>query len=309
MRAFFAGEWWWLALLNTFALWLFMPLLPFIPVILLLRGKWTAALSIVLALIGVWKFAPLKNQFPINEAHDFRIMTFNVWVHNQQFDKTVDWVLAQDADVIVIQELIDDNLDELPRLLKAYPYGILIPGNVKMLSRYPYIEGSSINIDEPTENYDGRWAIRAVLEIDGRSLTVYGAHLGLPQGDEAHFGLETEQWPLSFILHYDETHRNKQIGNLAARIAQETNPVILAGDFNTSHTSTILDEFRAIGLVDSFSKVGSDWGMTWPYLDIARPVIRIDYVWASPNIRPLRLQRGSYMGSDHLSLIADFDLP
>jgi vancomycin resistance protein VanJ len=306
LRAIFGGAWWWLAFLNTFALWLFMPLLLLIPLALLLRGRRTAALSLFLALIGFWKFAPLANASPSNALHDLRVLTFNVWVNNGQIDKSVDWILAQNADIVILQEFIDDHNTELPRLLEIYPFHISVEGNVKMLARYPYVESEIVRIEQANDEHDGRLALRAVLDIDGQMLTVYGVHLSVPRQENFHFGLETEQWPLSFILRYNETRRNRQIRNLATRIAQEPYPVVLAGDFNTSHSSTILDELRAVGLVDSFDEVGGDWGMTWPYLGNLRPILRIDYIWASASLRPLRLQRGAYLGSDHLPLVADF---
>lgn len=306
MRGIFSGGWWWLGLLNTFALWLFMPLLILIPLALLLQGKRTAAMGLFLALIGFWKFAPLANAFPSNAPHDLRVLTFNVWKNNEQIDKTVDWILEQNADVVILQEFISTHESELPRLLETYPFHISVEGNVKILSRYPYIESEILRIEQATDEHDGRLALRAVLDIDGQMITVYGVHLNLPRQENFHFGLETEQWPLSFILRYNETRRNRQIRNLRTRIAQEPYPVVLAGDFNTSHSSTILNELRAIGLVDSFDAIGGDWGMTWPYFKNLRPVLRIDHIWVSNSLRPLRLQGGIYMGSDHLPLVADF---
>ena len=309
IRAIFGAAWWWLGLLNTFALWLFMPLLLLIPFALLLKGKRSAALGLFLALIGFWKLAPLAERFPSDAAHDIRVLTFNVWKDNEMISDTVDWILKQDADVLILEEFIEAHDSELPRLLKVYPFHIYVAGNVKLLSRYPFLDSEILRIEESNWEHDGRLALRAVLDVDGQAISVYGVHLNLPRKDDFHFGLETEIWPFSFFLRYDETRRNEQIRNLAALIAQDPNPIILAGDFNTSHTSTILEEFRAAGLLDSFTQVGDNWGMTWPYTSDMRPMIRIDYVWASPKLYPLRLERGSFQGSDHLPLIADFALP
>lgn len=308
LRMLFGGAWWWLAFLNTFALWLFMPLLVMIPLALLLRGKYSAALSLLLAIAGLWKFAPVAHTPQSNAPHDLRVMSFNVWKDNEHIGEAVDWILAQDADILILQEFIDEHNRELPRLLAAYPFHITVEGNVKMLSRYPYIESELIVIEEPTDEHDGRIALRARLEIQGQKLVVYGVHLTLPRQEDFHFGLETEIWPLSFILRYDETRRNHQIRNLAQMISAESDPVILAGDFNASHTSTILDELRATGLVESFDTAGGDWGMTWRIRPETPPVLRIDYIWTSPELRALCMWRGASNGSDHLPVLADFAL-
>lgn len=307
LRAIFDGEWWWLGLLNTFALWLFMPLLMLIPLALLLRGKRTAALSLCLALLGFWKFAPMADRPPSSAPQDFRVLAFNVWKDNSRIDKTVDWILAQNADILILEEFVEENLPALPRVEALYPFYVYTENQVKLFSRYPIEESEIFWVETPGEGYDGRRAVRAVINIKGRLLSVYGAHFNTPRSEDFHFGIETEIWPLSFFLRYDETHRNRQIRNLAAYIAHDPNPVILAGDFNTSHTSTIVEEFSSIGLADSFTEVGGDWGMTWPYLsNKIPPLIRIDYIWSSRNIEALRFQRGGFQGSDHSPVIADF---
>lgn len=163
-----------------------------------------------------------------------------------------------------------------------------------------------MTIDPADENWHGRSAVRTVVDVDGRAITVYGVHLSLPRREQPHFNIRTSINTLDFILRYDETHRNRQIHNLLGYIQAETNPVILAGDFNTSHTSPIINNFSEIGLRDAFLTVGADWGMTYPYLPPKYPMIRIDYIWYSSQLRPLRMQVGEFIGSDHLPLVVDF---
>ena len=243
-----------------------------------------------------------------NEAHDLRVLTFNTWVENQQIEESVDWILAQSADVVILQELVEGNLSQLSRLQTAFPHNAHIEGSVQIFSRYPFLEAELVTIDPADENWHGRSAVRTVVDVDGRAITVYGVHLSLPRREQPHFNIRTSINTLDFILRYDETHRNRQIHNLLGYIQAETNPVILAGDFNTSHTSPIINNFSEIGLRDAFLTVGADWGMTYPYLPPKYPMIRIDYIWYSSQLRPLRMQVGAFIGSDHLPLIVDFSL-
>lgn len=310
LRLLVGSGWWWLGVLHTFALWLFLPLLLTTPLAWLLRGRKTRIISVILLMVGLIRFAPLPLGLVTSsdEPHDLRVLTFNMWVENQQIEHSVDWILAQSADVVILQEMVEDNLSQLPRLQSAYTHNAYIEGSVQIFSRYPFLETSLVTIDPADENWDGRAAVRAVVDVDGQAISIYGVHLSLPRREQARFNIITSNNTLNFVLRYDETRRNKQIRNLAEHIDGETNPVILAGDFNTSHSSPIINAFSAIGLHDAFRTVGIDWGMTYPYIPPKYPMIRIDYVWYSSQLRPLRMQIGEFIGSDHLPLIVDFSL-
>lgn len=310
LRLLFGSAWWWLGLLHTFALWLFVPLLATTPLAFILGGRKTRLISMLLLVVGLLRFAPLPLGLltASDEVQDLRVLTFNVWVANPQIVQTVDWILAQSADVVILQELVERNLSQLPRLQSAYPYSVHIDGSVRLFSRYPFLEEGLITIEPATDTRDGRSAVRTVVDVNGQEITIYGVHLSLPRREQTRFHIHTHIDTLNFILRYDETHRNTQIRTLAEYIEAETNPVILAGDFNTSHSSPILGNLAAVGLSDTFRSVGTQWGMTWPYLPPKYPMIRIDYVWASAQLRPLRVHVGDFVGSDHLSLVVDFSL-
>lgn len=308
LRALLGSRWWWLGLLNTFALWLLLPLLMLLPLVIALRGKRTLVVSLLFSLIGFLLFFPMPFAHHSDEAQDLRILTFNTWVLNPNIAASVDWILAQDADVIILQEFVYGHESELSRLLEHYPHQSNVDGNVRLFSRHPFIETSTVWLEDPTQYRDGRLAVRAVINVSGRDVTMYGVHLSIPFGSEPRLPIRTGIGLFDFVLAYDESHRNIQIRSLAERVRAETNPVIVAGDFNTSHTSPILSNLRAVGLQDSFQQVGTDWGMTWYFKGFEFPVLRIDYVWSTPELIPLRLERGNYIGSDHLPLVVDFAL-
>jgi len=306
---FIAGSrWWWLGLLHTFALWLFLPLILLIMLAMVLRGKRRAGLSFLLLLVGLLQFAPLPVGYlsASDEPHDLRVLTFNTWAINPQFEDSLDWVLAQDADVLILQEMVGSHLDHIPEILALYPHQAYVEGNVQVFSRYPFVESEVIWIEDAAALREGRLAVRTVIDFNGQPITVYGVHLTLPVREDPHFNLRTGIDTLDFILHYDETRRNAQILNLVERIQTESNPVIVAGDFNTSHTSPILNHFTDIGMTDAFRVVGADWGMTWSHNPPELPLIRIDYVWSSDELTPLRIRRGDFIGSDHLPVVVDF---
>lgn len=308
LRFLFGARWWWLGVLHTFAFWLFVPLLIIILLALILRGKRTVAISFLLLMVGIIRFAPLQaGVITTSDApHDLRVLTFNVWNINPQIEESIDWVLTQDADVIILQEVVGGHLNQIPRLLAVYPHQEFVEGSIQIFSRYPFLEDDVIGIEAASATWDGRLAVRTVIDVDGQAVTVYGVHLSLPKRENPHFGITTGIDSLDFILHYDESHRNRQIINLAEMAEAETNPVIIAGDFNTSHSSPILNNLTEIGMRDAFSIVGTGWGMSWSHNPPDLPLIRIDYIWSSKTLRPLRIERSDFIGSDHLALVADF---
>lgn len=106
------------------------------------------------------------------------------------------------------------------------------------------------------------------------------------------------QWLSSCRRAYRQ--RAEEAVHLRRIVEAETEPVIVSGDFNsTPHHWTY--RHLARGFTDAFAVGGSGWGGTWPSVV---PLLRIDYVLASPewtvtsaSVMPLTL-------SDHRPLVA-----
>jgi len=309
LRTLFGGWWWWLALLNTFALFLFVPLLLSLPLALLLGAQRPAVVSLLLLLFGGFNFMPLKFiQTTKAVEASLRVVTFNVLLNNPQLKAVAEWLLTLDADVIVLQEIVAEGQEpRLSPLRMAYPHVAYVPGNVRIYSRYAFIESQLVTIEAATHTHAKREAVRAVLDIDGKPVVIYGVHLSLPIGEKRRLPLLKADMRFAVLSRYDETRRNTQINNLLHMVEREPLPVIVAGDFNMSDSSTIYHSFSRAGLVDSFAAAGRGWGMTWAnFLPFA--FLRIDYIWHTPDINTRAARTGPAQGSDHLPLIADLSL-
>ncbi|MEL6307722.1 MAG: endonuclease/exonuclease/phosphatase family protein [Chloroflexota bacterium] len=297
----------WLGLLHTFALWLFVPLLLILPGMALCQAKRTVVIACVLLVVGFYLLAPKPSLHQSDAPHDVRLLTYNLRDRNPTINESIDWVLEQDADVIILQELMGTHQRELPRLAAQYPYEASIPNNIYLFSRFPLIESELVVLEERTEN-SGRVALRTVLEIEGTPVAIYGVHLTSPIA-QRHVGRTvTGRRSLDSLLNYNEARRNGQIETLVQLATDEDMPVILAGDFNLSHTSLAINTLHDAGLQDSYRLVGRDWGMTWSYPSLRLPILRIDYVWSSAPITPLRMYRGDFSGSDHLPVVVDLQI-
>lgn len=83
-----------------------------------------------------------------------------------------------------------------------------------------------------------------------------------------------------------------------------TRPVIAAGDFNAPATDPLHDLLRT-DFIDSFATVGTGWANTWHR---RIPLHRIDYIYTTPLLRPVRSHTVIVPASDHRMLVSDFIL-
>lgn len=81
-------------------------------------------------------------------------------------------------------------------------------------------------------------------------------------------------------------------------------PVIAAGDFNAPASDPLHDLLR-VNFIDSFGEVGSGWANTWHR---RIPFQRIDYIYTSPQLTPVRSRNVDVPASDHLMVVSDFIL-
>jgi endonuclease/exonuclease/phosphatase (EEP) superfamily protein YafD len=184
-----------------------------------------------------------------------------------------------------------------------YPYQILRPANgaggLGLLSRSPL---------EPADAADGAGGLRAVLEIEGRKITVINVHVhfsGISRIRSQRFG------SLSYFRMYDRMGRLSQINALRRAIRNITGGLILMGDFNTGDREPGY-AVLASELHDAFGETGLGFGFTFPNgkrmgpITIPVPLVRIDYVWTREPVVPgsahVNCDDG---GSDHCIVVAD----
>ncbi|MCY3716469.1 MAG: endonuclease/exonuclease/phosphatase family protein [Chloroflexi bacterium] len=329
-----------LDLANTFAPYLFMPLVITFPLpILVMRATaeqpgevarkrlssprkaapatgsrhaphWSGLLQLALIVIGLYWFAlpALYKTVAPPQGETFRVITFNVQGSNRDLGQAMDWLLGQAADIILLQETAEGYDSRLAPLYAAYAHEDHVEaGHARVFSRYAIMQSEVIVLeDEP-----GRWALRLLLDQDGRELAVYALHLTLPLSPREKNTIE-EDIGLEALLRYDEARRNAQIRRLLTLLKAESVPTIVAGDFNMSDTSLIYAELAG-QLRDAWRGAGAGAGRTWPLAEaigwprIIRPLLRIDYIWHSDSLRPTNAAVGAPIGSDHLPLLAEFE--
>ncbi|MAS37178.1 MAG: hypothetical protein CL610_24470 [Anaerolineaceae bacterium] len=298
---------WWLAFLHNFTPYYFLPLLVLIPLLWLMRARRMAARLLPLLLIGLLLYAPRWLPQPAvraAEARTLRVVTFNVLILTDEYATITDWLRTADADVVLLQEVDGQESTQIfDALSDLYPHTVDLEGTtVIALSRYPVVEQALVDL--------GSWYVdRFVLAIDGAPVAVYNVHMHMPLLNEPRFPFTVNNGMVQLALQYDETHRNQLIRRLLDLLAAEPLPYIVAGDFNTGDNTPIYGEMAAL-LHDSYREAGIGLGNTWPASigddevpAMIPPMLRIDYVWHSADLRAVAAAVGPDLSSDHLPVI------
>ena len=271
--------------------------------------RWSVLLQICLIAIGLFSFAAPGMYRPVEPPADatFSVVTFNVQGSNLELERATDWLLETAPDLIVLQETAEGYDERLAPLYDVYAHEDHIEGSARIFSRYAILERDILIIeDEP-----GREALRLLLNLDGRELAVYALHFTLPLNPRADYDPDADIGPEA-LLRYNEARRNAQIRRFLQKAARERSPYIVAGDFNMSDASLIYDEVAAL-MGDAWRGAGNGAGRTWPVAEaiglprVVQPLLRIDYIWHSPALRPVSATVGEAIGSDHLPVTVEFE--
>lgn len=313
LRLVIEPRWWWLIILNTGTVFLFLPLVVIIGIGIALRSSITSGVAILLLLWGINQFVAIPLR-PIEPAQTpVRVLTYNIssLPRNQTIDRLHAWVLGQQADIIAFQEVQRWSTWSAvyQHLLDIYPYHIYVnnDNNVQLLSRYPIIEheASYLYCDNNYANLvtrKKRSLVYAEVLIDERPVSIYAVHL-----ESIHSAGENPlQKPVNILLNLDVSQRNCELEYVLARIANDPNPVILAGDLNLSHTDPSISRLRDAGLKDAFAEAGFGFGFTGKSI-ASVGLVRVDYIWHSDHFRTADVYVGDNGDSDHFAVVATLD--
>lgn len=315
---------WWLAFIDNFMTWYFLPVLVLLPLALLVRAKRGALLLLPLLVIGLLRYAPYfvpRAQAQL-DTPTLRVVTFNTWGGNASFaegpafEQMDEWLHTTDADVIVLQEVPlsqRQRADGILGLADAYPqqFSTDVEGwTGALLTRLSVIESASY---EPDPSFRRPRYQRVVVRVGEQSVAVYNVHIRFPIFPPR-VNLPFYIPYLPMLLGYDEYERNEEMRYLLRLVERERLPFVLAGDFNMSDQSLMYNAVAA-QLNDSFRAAGVGLGTSWPVstarqdlLSFIPPLLRIDYIWHSDDLRALDARLGPALSSDHLPLVAELTI-
>jgi vancomycin resistance protein VanJ len=317
LRLVVGDGWWWLAMLNSFVLWGFVPLLILLPFALLLKMPRVVLLTGALLMVAVVWYAPrfMPKNIAQAQGNTLRVVTFNMWGGNQELGDVESWLRETNADIVLLQETVPMYAENtIPALSDVYPYQFIQTVDERwvgngILSRYPLLESENfLGVGDALQQ-------RIVIEVNGQRVVVYNVHFYMPQTDTPHFTLPIDYPYLNIALLYDDTTRNQQIQETLDRVAGEQGVVVVGGDFNMSDSS-IFYHHVAAEMTDAFLQAGTGLGLSWPNArretelpSWMPPVMRIDYILYRGDATATNAYVGAQLGSDHLPVVVTLALP
>lgn len=272
----------------------FLPLIMGAAVITVLYAAFAEPLLAKLALVGFggagvvlagWLIAPEYLTLRAPEAAadtpgQLKVIQLNAWRGNRDVEGTVRWLLAQDADVIVLEEA--DVIGPLLKLRSTYHAGCDTCPVMIFSKTKPVV----IDIPAPQDRRQ-RPPIAGVTLHDARGdFTVIATHYA---------------WPVYGEL---QQSQGRGLARLLADFPSER--LILAGDFNSTPWSFSRRREDAMFGLERRTR-----GLfTWPARDLPRrghgapfPLLPIDHVYAGAGWRTVQVERGPRLGSDHYPVI------
>jgi endonuclease/exonuclease/phosphatase (EEP) superfamily protein YafD len=225
----------------------------------------------------------------------FRVMTMNLWKHNNDLSRAVNAVRIVNPDMVLIQEANKERFNVmLAELKKDYPY--YAPSKPEysdyyeraFFSKYPFKEEWDIKVKRA---YDLQHVVfHAYFSKEVEFLHVVGVHFLSPRTQE-----RTE-------------FRNEQIVHLSDWLRTQrdkSRPMMLVGDMNSVTWHPLIESLMAYN--DMFHTQASltETPLTWPsyfpqWLRIPIDQMMLKRGWCSGD-----LQRAPDTGSDHAALYVD----
>ena len=254
------------------------------------RWRWAifcGAVTAINTLLVLALFWPDNHPTPAS-GQRLRLVAVNVHTANPRTDLVLDFLQKIDADVVLLMEVNTHWIQALSPLSNRYPEIIAEPRDdnfgIALLNRIPSTNSAVIDLG-PVEVP----SIITTLLINGSAVTLLGTH-PLPPGSAEY-----------------ARSRNDQLREIAAKVRESNMPTIVLGDLNTTPWSPYFKELlRSSGLRNTSQ--GRGLHGSWP---AALPVGRIplDHCLVSPNIRVDDKQLGPQVGSDHLPMVIDLQIP
>ena len=265
------------------------------------------------------------------EARTLKVLTWNVrqfnryaWIEEPDVrDSILAYLKAQDADVICLQEcfLEDRRMPWMSAERLKAATGMrhweeefkLGRGQDKLfglavLSRHPLVNKTAIRFDNDKNNS----AMHVDVLVEGDTIRVYNMHLssiGFEKEDYAdarNVQDEAARQRLYGRLARAWQKRGTQAAEVAESVAASPHPVIAVGDFNDTPVSYAAHRFSG-ELRDAY-RSESMWDA--PVLGATYigelPLLRIDQMWASPELEVVDYTTGKVELSDHRPVHATF---
>lgn len=310
LHGWFGDTLWWLALLNAFVPFLFLPLVILVPICLAYRDwrYWRGVLVPFVIFLFLYGELFLPNT-PVRVGDPMTVMTFNVWGGSQSSETARVIVENGVPDIVALQEITPPMTNVLlEEIGDMYPYRLLeAEGTYRgmaVLSRFPLSQIDTSHLAHPW------WEVQAMrVEAAAGPFTLYNVH---PHATNILVYIEEGKDAAAEVRNSMAT-RQQLIEALVADFSQRADPIVVVGDFNSTDQSDVYALMRQ-HLADAHRASGWGLGHTFPaYSGSFRGIpilplqMRLDMVFLSRDFRAARTWVSrTYGESDHRPFMAEF---
>lgn len=297
----------------------------------LFSAKWAGVVvhGVLIVLVGI-RFAPHAAPAATGAGSWITLVTFNAnYDYALQQEQPLQALLEQSKpDIVALQEpskwvmrqlfqvFLPQPIDSASRALRATydPETGRYEGAVHpVVSRLVLQEYELIVPDDDATRRSNRrtepLAVRVGFSWQGRNVALYNIHLHSfgekPWQNDLASWVRPSTWK-AFWQQYrtDYRLRAKQAAQLRRLLASEERPFVLCGDFNSTPHEWVYGHLQR-GLHDAQQVAGPTWGGTY---HARLPLLRIDYVLASPEWYIRTIHTSVVDFSDHRALVAQLSL-
>jgi endonuclease/exonuclease/phosphatase family metal-dependent hydrolase len=241
-------------------------------------------------------------------VHDFK----NIDNHKTTYNEIVEFLLAEDADIICLQEYAPRSTESgkhkiLQQLYQKYKYSYGHYGGQKIFSKYPFESRQNFN-------FAGTHLVFADININGKIVRTYSCHLQStnfnPDGTQQRLtsknaNYKNELKRVVVNLRNAFIKRSKQVELIADEISKSAYPTIVCGDFNDTPMSYSYQKMKG-KMNDTFIEAGSGISNTYKKLF---SFLRIDYIFTDKQISTLEYTVAKKIKySDHYPVIVKFKI-
>ncbi len=293
-------------------------------------GRWITAAIGVAVLVAAWK--PISTAIPLHfqsepthKERTFKLLTYNILHGWDQEDpemkagnRSFQYVLDADADLVGLQELVDINdTGEVPRLegtlrdslLRKYPYRagttacdlkVLSKYPVKLIKEYPTFSHYEVKMPWGKLNWINTHLSSFNLTDEERKVmkevvSVKDTEAGLKEMK----GSIREKLKDGFSR---RAERAAAIRELADRIS---GPLVVSGDFNDVPESYAYRTIRGNDLGDAYAETSFGPLITYNRHGFLFHLDQILY--RDKFMKALKVEKGSLKSSDHYPLLSEFE--
>jgi endonuclease/exonuclease/phosphatase (EEP) superfamily protein YafD len=294
-----------LAVIEQFALQLGM--VAALAALLALTMRRWARVVLLVALTATlsWPaFHPRNAEAVVADPARLKIVSANLWHSASGHERTIEALLASDADIIGLVEATTAWRPDLEPLYAKYPYRVdcfdLDPEcQTVLLSKLPIEKPIAGRIWKATPIVAGgeiRW--------NGRPITVLATHWFRPmrRSGASPWGAADAERSAYLAAGLPLSRQAGQAALLAKYLDRETpGDLIVMGDLNSAPWSRVQRAFRARTGLDNHA----GWSSTWPSF-LPWPLrLPIDHVLARGHLVVTKFEAGPRTDSDHFPVVAE----